>query len=180
MQSAQESIATYIRAKDENRPDPMPRASAEAATLEMLAKTESIAFPPISNGIESISDVLARRFAQSHENVRTFCFTPLPLDGEVSFSCHWLVAMSEKEDRLVRVGCGRYDWKFQSHGPRLVERLTITIDLMQSLAPNSLISIMDWLSRLPYPWCSAQMALATAPSPDDLDPIRRYLARQSA
>ena len=36
MQTAQESIATYIRAKDENRPYLMTRAFAEAASVEMV------------------------------------------------------------------------------------------------------------------------------------------------
>jgi hypothetical protein len=180
MQSAQESIAAYIRAKDENRPYLMAKAFAEAATLEMVVKTDAISFPPVSNGLETITEVLVRRFAQTYENVRTFCLTPPPRIDDDGFSCHWLVGMSEKEGRRVRVGCGRYDWKFRAQGPRLVERLTITIDLMQSLAPNRLSSIMDWLSGLPYPWCSAQQALVGAPSLDELEPIWLHLARESA
>ena len=180
MQTAHESIATYIRAKDENRPYLMAQAFGEAVTLEMVVKTDTISFPPISNGLETISDVLVRRFAQTYENVRTFCLTPPPRIDAVSFSCHWLVGMSEKKGRMVRVGCGRYDWKFRAQGPRLVERLTITIDLMQSLAPDRLSSVMDWLYGLPYPWCSAQQALVAAPALDDLELIRLYLARGSA
>ena len=64
--------------------------------------------------------------------------------------------------------------------PRLVERLTITIDVMESLAPRTLIPIMDWLACLPYPWCSPQIALASAPPLDALEPIRHYVARGSA
>ena len=180
MQTAQESIANYIRAKDENRPYLMARAFAEVATVEMVVKTDTISFPPISNGLETISDVLVRRFAQTYENVRTFCLAPPPRIDDVSFSCHWLVGMSEKEGRMVRVGCGRYDWKFRAQDPRLVERLTITIDVMPSLAPNRLGSVMDWLSGLPYPWCSAQQALVAAPAFDELEPIRLHLAGGSA
>jgi hypothetical protein len=176
MQSPEESIATYIRAKDQNRPHLMTRAFAEAAILEMVVKTGSIAFPPISKGLETISDVLVRRFAQTYENVHTFCLAAPPRSDEVSFSCSWLVGMSEKESRMVRVGCGRYDWLFRSQSPHLVERLTITIDLMQSLAPNSLPSIMNWLSQLPYPWCSSKLALPGAPTLDELEPIRHYIA----
>jgi hypothetical protein len=88
--------------------------------------------------------------------------------------------MSEKESRMVRVGCGRYDWLFQSQRPRLAERLTITVSLMQSLAPKSLPSVMDWFSQLTYPWCSAQAALRAAPTLDELEPIRQYLAHESA
>ena len=180
MQSARESIATYIRAKDENQPHLMPRAFVEAATLEMVVKAGSISFPPISNGLESISNVLVRRFSQTYENIRTFCLAEPPRSDDAKFSCGWLVGMSEKENRMVWVGCGRYDWVFQSHGPRLVERLTITIELMQSLAPSSLTSVMAWLSQLPYPWCPVQTALANAPTLDGLEPIRLYVGRESA
>ena len=180
MKTAQEAVETYIRAKDQNRPYLMERAFAEIATLEMVVNTGTISFPPISNGLGSISDVLVRRFAQTYENVHTFCLAPPPHDDRNKYSCDWLVGMSEKESRTVRVGCGRYDWLFQSQSPHLVERLTITIQVMQSLAPTCLASVMSWFSQLPYPWCTAQAALSAAPSLEDLRPIRQYLAHESA
>jgi hypothetical protein len=153
---------------------------AHGATLHTVVKAGSISFPPISTGLESISDVLIRQFAQTYENVHTFCLAAPPRSDEITFSCGWLVGMSEKQTRAVRVGCGRYDWLFQSQAPRLVERLTITIDLMESLVPNSLNQVIDWLSRLPYPWCPPQIALASAPPLHGLEPIRHYVARGSA
>jgi hypothetical protein len=178
MPSAQESVATYIRAKDENRPYLMERAFAENATLEMVVNSGTISFPPISIGLHAISDVLVRRFAQTYENVHTFCLAAPPRIGAVNFSCDWLVGMSEKDSRRVRVGCGRYDWLFRSQG--LVERLTITIHLMESLAPSRLASLTNWLSRLPYPWCAAPAALADIPSIEELHTIRQSLARTCA
>jgi len=180
MPSAQECVELYIRAKDENRPYLLERAFAENATLEMVVNSGTLSFPPISIGLESISDVLVRRFAQSYENVHTFCLAAPPRDRELNFSCGWLVGMSEKETRRVRIGCGRYDWLFQSQGQRRVERLKITIDLMESLAPSYLGSVTDWLCRLPYPWCTAQTALAGTPSLEELHPIRQSLARACA
>ncbi len=177
MHSAESSIPTYLRAKDENRPYLMARAFAEDATLEVVVKAGSISFPPISQGLEAITDVLVRRFAQSYENVHTFCLAVPPRTEDVSFSCDWLVGMSEKQSRMVRVGCGRYDWQFGSQMQSLATRLTITIDQMQSLAPHSVASVMSWLSRLPYPWCSSQTALASAPSLNELEPVRHYIAR---
>src|SRR5213593_1987385 len=144
--TAQEVIGTYIRAKDENRPHLMKRAFAEDATLEMVVKTGTISFPPHASGLESITDILVRKFAQNFENVYTFCLAPPPQGQHSSFSCKWLVGMSEKETRRVRVGCGRYDWLFQSKGPRLAQRLTITIELMQVLPPERLPSVIAWLS----------------------------------
>ena len=80
---------------------------------------------------------------------------------------------------MVRVGCGRYDWLFQPQGQCLAQRLTITIDLMQSLPPTSLAVVTDWLSKLPYPWCSARNAASGTPALHELQPIREYLARVS-
>jgi hypothetical protein len=179
MQSARETVEAYLRAKDENRPYLMERAFAEDATLEMIVNSGSISFPPISKGLRSISDVLVRQFAQAYENTHTFCLASPPADGDATFSCNWLVGMSEKDSRMVRVGCGRYDWRFHPQGSCLAERLTITIDLMQSLAPANLLPIMSWVSQLPHPWCPAQTAARDAPSLNELQPIRRYIAGES-
>ena len=179
MQSAQEVIETYIRAKDENRPYLMERAFAANATLEMIVNSGTISFPPITQGLQSISDVLVRRFAQTYRNVQTFCLAPPPRHDDVRFSCNWLVGMSEKGSCMVRVGCGRYDWLFPGEGPRLVERLTITIHRMESLAPTSLTSVMNWLCQLPHPWCPAQIAMRDAPALDELQSIREFIGRDS-
>ena len=180
MPSAQEAVEIYIRAKDENRPYLMERAFADNATLEMVVNSGTISFPPISIGLQSISDVLIRRFAQTYENVHTFCLAAPPLNDVVNLSCDWLVGMSEKDSRRLRVGCGHYDWLFQSQGQHLVEQLTITIDLMESLAPSYLAPVTNWLSRLPYPWCTARAALTGIPSLEELHPIRQSLARACA
>ena len=84
-------------------------AFAKAATLEMIVKTEAIAFPPSVKGLDSITDILVRRFAREFENVYSFCLAPPAARDERQFSCDWLVGMSAKEDGSVRVGCGRYD-----------------------------------------------------------------------
>jgi hypothetical protein len=180
MPSAQEAVEIYIRAKDESRPYLMELAFAENASLEMVVNSGTISFPPISIGLESISDVLVRRFAQTYENVHTLCLAAPPGNHELNFSCDWLVGMSEKETRRVRIGLGRYDWVFQSQGQRMVEQLKITIDLMESLSPSYLGSVTNWLRRLPYPWCTAQAALAGIPSLEGLHPIRQRLAHACA
>ena len=172
--TAREIIATYIRAKDENRPHLMRCAFADTATLEIVAKPGTISFPPITNGIDAITDILVRRFAQTYENVHTFCLATAPQNDITLFSCRWLVGMSEKETRAIRVGCGRYDWVFRAERPRGAERLTITINMMQLLPPDKLHSIMDWLAHLPYPWCPGQTAVDTAPAVDDLGPVIHY------
>jgi hypothetical protein len=180
MLTPSESIRNYIRAKDENRPHLMKRTFAETATLEMAVKTGTISFPPQSKGLDSITDVLVRRFGQDFENVYTLCLASPPEDDDSTFSCDWLVGMSDRKSGAVRVGCGRYNWLFRTNDQRVVEKLTITIELMQTLSPDSLGPVMAWLSNLPYPWCQAQVAAKNAPRLDGLVTIVNYINRCSA
>ena len=178
MKSPAESLFAYLRAKDQNRPYLMRRAFTGTATLNMIVKTGAISFPPLSNGIDSITEVLVRRFAQSYENVLTFCIGDPPKNDAGSFSCNWIVGMSERETGAVRVGCGRYDWRFQSAEPFLTMELTITIEFMQIFPPRSLEVIMDWLSGLPYPWCPVQVAARSAPEIEGIEVILDYVSQK--
>jgi hypothetical protein len=164
MKSPSEAILAYLRAKDQNRPYLMRRAFTEAASLK--------------SGVDSITEVLVRRFAQSFENVFTFCLGDPPKDDARSFSCKWMVGMSERESGAVRVGCGRYDWLFQTDESCLVRELTITIEFMQTLPPRTLDPIMDWLSSLPYPWCPVTTAIASAPKVEGLEGILDYISQK--
>jgi hypothetical protein len=154
------AIETYIRAKDENRPHLLPKAFAEGATVRMHVHTAAISFPPILSGLDAIADALVRRFGQTYENVYTFCLSAPPDDGHRRFSCRWLVAMSDKQTGMVRVGAGLYDWDIPHDR---IEELQITITAMQILDSRSLHPVMNWLSGLPYPWCPAEVALRSVP-----------------
>ena len=176
--SPERLLRTYFYAKDENRPHLMSQVFSEAATLEMVVKTDTIAFPPVSHGRAAITDVLSRRFAQTYENIYSF-YLQRPSGVASSFSCDWMVGMSEKADGAVRAGCGRYDWNFQQQAPFLVDRLVITIEVMQVLPPRDLAPIMAWLTALPYPWCAASAALASAPSLNALEPVLQYVGRRA-
>lgn len=177
--SPRAAVEWYLRAKDENRPWKMERAFAPDAVLEVVAAEGTIAFPPVTRGRDGIADVLVRRFAMPYENVRTFCLAGAPPDDAPELSCDWLVGMSEKETRRVRVGCGRYDWRFERAVLRRADRLAITIETMVSLDPEFLAPVMAWLSPLPYPWCPADAALAGMPASGALDPVRACLMRAS-
>jgi hypothetical protein len=170
-------ISSYIQAKDGNRPYLMRRAFAEHVALEMVIKTDAISFPSSASGLDAIVDTLVRRFSHEFENVYTFCLAspPGPIAGQ--FSCDWLVGMSSKGRSEVRVGCGRYDWHFQTGGSCLVERLNITIEQMQVLSPDCLNTLMSWLSALPYPWCPAQEATASMPKLQELRHLVDYINR---
>lgn len=109
MLTQSESILAYIKAKDGNRPHLLDAAFTEDATLQMIVRTEAISFPASSVGREAIAETLVRRFNQTYENVYTLCIGSPPTANSETYSCNWLVAMSEKQGGAVRVGCGRYD-----------------------------------------------------------------------
>ena len=172
-------VRAYIRAKDENRPHLMEHVFTDDACLEIIVKPETISFPPITRGLASITDVLVRKFATTYENVYTFCLERLNSQArEKGFSCDWLVGMSEREGGHVRLGCGRYDWQFSFEGSLLVERLVITIEVMQVLPPGCNKAVFGWLSGLPYPWCSAEVIAKTAPALEGVEAVIDYLAHR--
>lgn len=179
MPTPAECIATYIRAKDGNRPHLLDTAFAADATLAMAVRTDAISFPPASHGRHAIADTLVRRFNQAYENVYTLCLGPPPEAGTQVFSCDWLVAMSQKQDGAVRVGCGRYDWSFTPAG-HTVGALTITIEAMAVMPPDTLAPVMHWVSGLPYPWCPRAAPTQAAPRLPAVEPVLRYLNQESA
>jgi hypothetical protein len=177
---AQDLITGYVRAKDHNRPYAMSKVFTRDARLEMIVHTGTIAFPALTDGNDAIADVLARRFAQSYENVHTFCVATPP-EGDARhdmrhYGCRWLVVMSEKESRAPRVGCGRYDWTFRPGAALLVGKLTITIDQMHTLPADRLGALMDWVAPLPYPWCPVAALSVGVPAIDELQSVMGYLA----
>lgn len=163
MPTLADSIFAYINAKDGNRPHLLDAAFTSDAVLQMVVKTEAISFPPSSVGRDAITEILVRRFNQTYENVYTLCIGSPPEPSDESFSCNWLVAMSEKHNGAVRVGAGRYDWSFERIEQK-VRALTISIATMEILPANTLDPIMKWVSTLPYPWCSLQAATQTPPN----------------
>ena len=177
--SPERLLRAYFHAKDENRPHLTASVFSESASLEMVVRAGTISFPPVSQGIADITDVLVRRFGQTYENVYSF-YLRRPPPAASSFSCDWVVGMSGKADGAPRVGCGRYDWRFQQVAPFLADRLVITIEAMELLAADDLPSIMSWLTALPYPWCSADSVLASAPPIEALQPVLRYVGRTGA
>lgn len=176
MSSPHDAVTTYILAKDGNRPHLMRLAFTSDVELEMVVRTDAITFPAMTKGLAAVTKILVRRFSTEHENVYTFALSrPAPQHRE-HFPCRWLVGMSAKGDGSIRVGCGLYDWYFTPDPSCLVDRLVITIDRMCVLPASSLTGIMDWLSALPYPWCTIDEALRAVPRIDGLAEIETYLA----
>lgn len=165
-------IEAYVRAKDSNRPHLLRDAFDDGATLRMLVRTAGISFPPGAVGREAIAEMLVSRFNETWENVCTLCVGDAPPVGATSFSCGWLVAMSSRLDRQVRVGCGRYDWVFDP-ATGLARSLAITIDAMEA-TPWDVDAMVAWASALPYPWCDVQRLESGMP---EVPALRAALAR---
>ncbi len=148
-------LRDYFRAKDENRPQLLDRVFTADAVLEIRNDAATIAFPALTSGRDAIADVLVRAFGQTYENVYTFCLQR-PQGALASFSCDWVVSMSEKASRRVRVGCGRYDWSFDAAATGLARGLVISIAVMQVLPPESAAPIFAAVQGLSYPWSSRE------------------------
>jgi len=180
MPTTSQCIATYLRAKDENRPHLMKFAFAETATLETIVETSAISFPPLTQGLNKIAQVLVRDFVNTYENIYTFCFADSPPKGQTgNHTCRWLVGMSDKASGSVRVGCGQYDWSFQTNQPYLAERLAITIKEMEVLPSDCLQPVIGWLAGLPYPWCPASEAIKRMPDIAALQVVRKFVEHES-
>ena len=167
-------LRNYVHAKDENRPHFLDATFEADAQLEVRNSTTAIAFPAITTGRAAIADVLVRTFCQTYENVYTF-YLARPVGPLEAFECGWLVAMTDKATRSVRVGCGRYEWTFGRAAPRLASSLVISISSMQVLPAEAAPEILAWVSSLSYPWSSPAEALMGAPGLPELQPVLRQL-----
>ena len=163
MNKQADTINKYILGKDCNRPFLLNDVFTSDATLETNVQTETIDFPKSLSGRDAIVDTLVRKFNQQYENIYTFCIAAEPHTYKEIFSCHWMVVMTSKEDKSLRIGCGQYDWVFESAADR-ARSLCITINMMETSPPSKAESVFNWASKLPYPWCCL---LYTSPSPRD-------------
>jgi hypothetical protein len=172
--SPQQVLRDYFEAKDGNRPELMRAVFCADAQLHMQLRSQAIAFPARTHGLEAITDVLVRQFAQRHRDVRSFYLgTPPGRVGE--FSCGWLVGMVVREDGGLRVGCGRYRWVFQDEAPGLACRLDIAIEAMEAVPAESAAPVDAWLGGLRRPWVPVRDVLEAAPRLPALAPVLRRL-----
>jgi hypothetical protein len=116
-------------------------------------------------------------FVRAYENIYTFCLDYIPLDADPDFRCRWLVDMTDKETKSIRVGYGIYDWQFGDS--KLVRNLRITIKAMLILPSNHHQQVVNWLSHLPYPWCRGSVAAAGMPSISELREVHHFLTHIS-
>jgi hypothetical protein len=170
-------LRNYFHAKDENRPHLLDSVFTSAASLQVHNSSSSIALPAVTHGREAIADVLVRQFNRTYENIYSF-YLSRPPETAQSFSCAWLVGMTEKDNKSVRVGCGTYEWTFSSEPPHLANALVININAMLALPPSCAATVLPWLLQLSYPWCSSAQASALAPSMRELAHVLQFLRLQ--
>ncbi|WP_284614321.1 hypothetical protein [Aquabacterium humicola] len=176
MPTPAECISGYVHGKDHNRPHRLDEAFAADARLTMQVQPgAAINFPPLTAGRAAIAELLVSSFSQRYENVYTFCIGKPPPDDASAWSCDWLVVMSEKGAGIVRIGCGRYDWRFDARSG-LASALDIAIEQMRLLPPETLPALAGWAARLPYPWCPADRLAPGAPDLPALQPVLDRLA----
>jgi hypothetical protein len=167
-------LREYFHAKDENRPHLLEHVFAEPARLAVVNRSQSIAFPETVSGRDAIADVFVRRFNQSYENIYSFYLSRPDGTSEV-FTCGWLVVMTDKADARVRLGSGRYAWRFDAAAPHLAVALTITIETMVLLPATAWPGTLAWMRRLDYPWTNAAAALHVVPVQPELQALRTNL-----
>jgi hypothetical protein len=178
--SAEQVLVNYFRAKDGNRPHLLERVFSVDAQLEVKNASSSISFPAMTRGREQIADVLVREFGRTYENVYSFYLSDPPSGPVEQFSCSWLVGMTEKSGKTVRVGCGRYEWSLVYEPTPCATALVISIEAMQVLAPPEQHRVLAWLEGLHYPWSTAAFAARTAPAIAELMPVLNFLRRNVA
>jgi hypothetical protein len=168
-------LRDYFHAKDENRPELLAAVFAPEASLEIRNRSDRISFPAVTVGGDAIAEVLVRRFNRTFENIRSY-YLSRPNAADPCFSCDWLVTMTERQSRSVRVGCGSYEWTFRRAPALRVMRLVIAIEAMLELAPALAGEVTRWRAALDYPWTSAADVTRSLPTAE-LEPIRHYLRR---
>jgi|SRR6266496_2583820 len=171
-------LRAYFHAKDENRPHLLENVFSRDARLEIRNRSEQINFPAVTVGLDEIADVLVRRFNQAYENIYSF-YLDRPSSTDDVFSCDWVVGMTEKESRSIRVGCGGYEWTFQREPVLRATQLIITIEAMLVLDPAVSTKVIRWLMELDYPWTSAADVTRSLPLAE-LTPVSNYVGRANA
>ncbi|MEO9274290.1 hypothetical protein ABFY09_05470 [Marinomonas sp. 5E14-1] len=156
-----DAINLYIRSKDNNKPYLMGSVFEDLASLTMEVKTDEIAFPSETVGLDSITNVLVRNFNRTYEDIYTFCITDSVVSNDQQTLCKWVVVMRDSEKENIRVGYGDYKWTFNNE---LVSQLTITIEKMIALDENESSEIFSWLNKQSYPWCDSADFLEEMPA----------------
>ncbi|CAB3809852.1 hypothetical protein LMG28688_07073 [Paraburkholderia caffeinitolerans] len=95
-----------------------------------------------------------------------------------TFDCDWLVCMTGKGSGAARVGFGRYEWRAVGDTGRIAA-LHILIEAMHTLRAQWSGAILDWVLKLPYPWCPREALAAGAPAFEPVQSVLKTLAQRA-
>jgi hypothetical protein len=151
MQIYQKKILTYLKAKDENKPNLMNGIFDSNAKLIMNVQSQNIDFPAEVDGIDEITKVLVQDFALQYEDVYSFCFSNTASYDKNQVKVAWLVCMRDKQNKQLKFGKGYYVWQFNNDS-FMVEKLTIDIEQMHILPKEYGDEIFLWLNDFDGKW----------------------------
>lgn len=158
LHAARALLDKYVQAKDNNCPELIHEAFAQAASLTFSIDTDTISFPPKAEGAQAIATTLVSEFARTFDRCRTYYIgEPVPKDNTIVIP--WLVLMRETAAHTLRAGKGFYRWSFveEQDGEYHIASLHIHIDRMDSLADPEAAALTALQAPLPYPWLPAEV-----------------------
>ncbi len=162
--TAKARLAQYAEAKDNNRPVLIHEAFAPDASLTFSIDTDSISFPPKTEGADAIAATLVSEFAKTFDRCRTYYIGDVAaaLDGN-AMTVPWLVVMRETAANALRVGKGYYRWGFAAgdDGTYRIASLHIHIERMDTIADPGAVTLTGLQAALPYPWLPAPVLAAS-------------------
>ena len=158
-------LATYVDAKDNDRPALISDIFAPDAALTFSLATPNIAFPSRSEGVDAIARTLVSDFGKQYARCRTYYLSDaLELSGD-AVDVPWLVLMREPAAGALRVGHGAYRWVFGGHdasgsgassGAGLrVTHLHIHIARMDVVSDPDGALLETLQTDLDYPWLAS-------------------------
>lgn len=151
-------LEKYVEAKDNNRPQRIHEAFAPDAVLTFSIATDTISFPPKSEGADAIATTLVSEFATKFDRCRTYYVGDSTVQENL-LVVPWLVLMREMATSTLRAGKGFYKWGFVEvgEGDVHVSSLHIHIERMDSLPDPDGAALAAMQAPLPYPWLPAKV-----------------------
>lgn len=146
-------LEKYVQAKDNNRPELIHEAFATDAVLTFSIQTDTINFPPRSEGATDIAKTLVSDFAQTFDRCRTYYVSDKLAFENNTITIPWFVAMREAATRTMRAGKGFYRWGFCTarDDSWRIATLHIHIERMDSIPDAGAVSLQSLHTAMSYP-----------------------------
>lgn len=153
-------VRAYLHAKDHQRPHGFAQAFAADAVFRstFAFETDWHSDAPV-RGLADITDTF-RGLGRGFENIVTFCLPESVHWADYSLRMRWVVVMTDRQTREVRVAWGDYAWTF-SGPPERAQSLHVHMLAMRLVEPND--DLVEWSMSLPDVWCTGPQAAEALP-----------------